>query len=232
VAATLTRSVGSVLIAIATIVTIVAVAVVVFLNPVWVGFEQARTGADRFTGYSIDQVHTVTGQILSDLIIGPPTFDMTVNGQPVFDSRERQHMIDVRGVFTEVLVVVLISVLVLVLAGWRARPRSWLWRSIAGGAGVLIGAVAVLSVFFGLFFDTAFDVFHRIFFQPGSYDFDPATEKLVQLFPDDFWFETSLALAVVLLAIGIGVLIVSLRRIGPPERTAQPVPSLTPEPRG
>ena len=231
-AATLTRSVGSVLIAIATIVTIVAVAVVVFLNPVWVGFEQARTGADRFTGYSIDQVHTVTGQILSDLIVGPPNFDMTVNGQPVFDARERQHMIDVRGVFTEVLVVVLVSVLVLVLAGWRARPRSWLWRSIAAGAGVLIGAVAVLSVFFGLFFDTAFDVFHRIFFQPGSYDFDPATEKLVQLFPDDFWFETSLALAVVLLAIGIGVLIVSLRRIGLPERTAQPVPSLAPELRG
>jgi len=232
VAATLTRSVGSVLIAIATIVTIVAVAVLVFLNPIWVGFEQARTGADRFTGYSIDEVHTVTGQILSDLIVGPPTFDMAVNGQPVFDARERQHMIDVRGVFTEVLIVVIVSLVVLVLAGWRARPRSWLWRSIAGGAGVLIGAVVVLSVFFGLFFDTAFDVFHRLFFQPGSYDFDPATEKLVQLFPDDFWFETSLALAVVLFAIGIGVLVVALRRIDRAQASPLVAPSLTPEPRG
>ncbi|HVA86840.1 MAG TPA: DUF1461 domain-containing protein [Candidatus Saccharimonadales bacterium] len=230
-AATLTRSIGSVLVAIATIVTIVALAVVVFLNPIWVGFEQARSGADRFTGYSIGEVHAVTGEILSELIVGPPRFDMTVNGQAVFDARERQHLIDVRSVLIELFAVAAVSVFVLVVAGWRVRSRSWLWRCIAAGAGTLIGAVVVLGVFFGLFFGTAFDLFHRVFFGAGTYTFDPHTEKLVQLFPEDFWYETSLVLAVILLAIGTGVLVVALRRVSPAEPVSQALANLRPETR-
>ena len=36
--------------------------------------------------------------------------------------------------------------------------------------------------------------FHRIFFAGGTYLFDPRTERLVQLFPDQFWSETSIVL--------------------------------------
>ena len=62
-------------------------------------------------------------------------------------------------------------------------------------------------------FDALFEVFHRIFFAGGSYSFDPRTERLVQLFPDRFWFETSTALAVVLVAFGAGLRFLAGRRI-------------------
>jgi uncharacterized membrane protein len=58
-----------------------------------------------------------------------------------------------------------------------------------------------------LFFDQIFELFHEIFFAPGTYLFNSTSEKLVQLFPDQFWSETSIALAgvVLLLAVIAGV---------------------------
>jgi integral membrane protein (TIGR01906 family) len=53
-------------------------------------------------------------------------------------------------------------------------------------------------------FDALFETFHRIFFAGGSYTFDPATERLVQLFPFQFWQETAIvvgAVCIVLAAI-------------------------------
>ena len=73
-----------------------------------------------------------------------------------------------------------------------------------------IAVVAVGSVA-ALFFDATFDVFHRIFFASGSYTFDPVNERLVQLFPEQFWSETAIALAFVILGLSLLVLFGSLR---------------------
>jgi integral membrane protein (TIGR01906 family) len=63
--------------------------------------------------------------------------------------------------------------------------------------------VVVVGAGFALFFDQAFELFHEIFFAPGTYMFDPRTEKLVQLFPDQFWSETSVALAATVLLLAV-----------------------------
>ena len=70
---------------------------------------------------------------------------------------------------------------------------------------MLAGGVVVVGLAFAVFFDQAFELFHQIFFPPGTYMFDPRTEKLVQLFPDQFWSETSLALALAVLILSLGV---------------------------
>jgi len=48
----------------------------------------------------------------------------------------------------------------------------------------------------GLFFDQAFQTFHEIFLRGGTYMFRSDGRKLVQLFPDQFWSETSIAISV------------------------------------
>jgi integral membrane protein (TIGR01906 family) len=62
---------------------------------------------------------------------------------------------------------------------------------------VVAGAVAVLA------FDAAFEVFHRLFFGAGTYTFDPRTDHLVQLFPEQFWSDTALAVGVVAIAVAL-----------------------------
>jgi uncharacterized membrane protein len=59
---------------------------------------------------------------------------------------------------------------------------------------VLLGGLAAIA------FDALFETFHELFFPAGSFDF-AASSKLIQLFPDQFWFETSLLLAAVILGL-------------------------------
>ena len=59
-----------------------------------------------------------------------------------------------------------------------------------GSIGLIVGTV-VLGVVGFVAFDQLFEVFHEIFFPAGSYDFDPATDRLVQLFPFQFWEESA-----------------------------------------
>jgi len=191
--------------AVATPFVIVAVAVLLFLNPIWVGFDQDRTNVAGLTGYTPSQLREVTGSILSDLVLGPPTFDVAVDGQPVLDERERGHMADVRTVLAGLGGAALVAAVLLAAIGLASRGRRWFWRAAAAGASVLAGGVIVVGLAFAVFFDQAFGLFHEVFFPPGTYTFDPRTEKLVQLFPDQFWSETSVALAVAVLILSLGV---------------------------
>jgi integral membrane protein (TIGR01906 family) len=221
------------IVALATILVLIGASILPFLNPVWIGFEQGRADVVAWTGWSESQVAEVTNAVLHDLIVGPPDFAMAVDGVPVFDARERGHMQDVRNVFALVGAAVVGGLAVLVVAAAGARRRAWFWRSVAIGAGVLAVSVVFLGFYFALAFDSAFELFHRLFFPSGSYDFDPATERLVQLLPEAFWYETVIAFGIVVVALSIGVAWYALRRVarladGATKRAGPGAPSTPP----
>jgi integral membrane protein (TIGR01906 family) len=195
----LSRASASVLVGAATAVVILALAIVPFVNPAWVSFEQGRARAEAATGYSAPQLRQATDAILSDLILGPPNFDVAIAGQDVLNARERQHMRDVRGVFGGLAVLAVASLVVLVAAHRLLRGSARFWRAVRrGAAGLAVGVLVVGAL--GVFaFDLTFDLFHRLFFAGGSYTFDPRTDRLVQIFPEQFWFETGLAVGALIL---------------------------------
>jgi integral membrane protein (TIGR01906 family) len=195
------RALLSVLVAAATIVVIVGVSVIPFLSPIWVGIEQDRSGAAALTGFSPDQVHALTDEVLHDLILGPPAFAQTVAGTPVFSERERAHLLEVRTVFIAFGAIVLLGALTLANARLLSRGAAWYRRAAGAGALVLGGAVVLGGIVVTLVFEQAFELFHSLFFASGTYTFDPTTERLVQLFPNQFWEETTLAVGVVILAV-------------------------------
>jgi integral membrane protein (TIGR01906 family) len=210
---TLAQRIAAVIAAIATPCVIIGAAVLLFLNPIWVQFEQDRSDVARITGYTPAQVHDVTGSILSDLVFGPPDFAASVNGVAVLEPRERSHMVDVRTVLISLGLVALAATVLLVGLVVASRGRRWLWRAVETGASVLVGGVIVVGVAFALFFDQAFELFHKMFFPPGTYMFDPRTDRLVQLFPDQFWSETSVAIALAVLLLAF-LVVLEARRLG------------------
>ncbi|MDO8485017.1 MAG: DUF1461 domain-containing protein [Candidatus Limnocylindrales bacterium] len=211
------RRASSLLIGLAAAVAIVTVAVLPFLTPPWVAFEQGRANATAWTGYSVDELKTATDSILSDLAFGPPVFDVEVHGEAVLDERERGHMRNVRSVFVGLWVLAAVSILVLIVAS-RRRDRAAAWRAVRRGALGLTGAIVIIGAVALVAFDALFELFHRIFFPAGSYTFDPTTERLVQLFPFQFWEETALVVGVVIIAIALGTAAVAGRRAGNPAR--------------
>ena len=171
---------ASIVIGLATAILVVAVAILPFLTPQWVGFEQGRANATAWTGYSTDELRTATDAILSDLLLGPPDFDVAIDGEPVLNDREQGHMRNVRTVFIGLWALAAISLVVLVVAS-RRRNRAATWRAAGRGAqGLAIGVVGV-GVIAVLAFDALFELFHQVLFPAGSYTFDPTTERLVQL---------------------------------------------------
>lgn len=214
------RRLAGVAVAIATALVITGASIALFFNPAWVSFAQGRADAAAYTGWTSQQVDAVTRDIVLEVWFGPGSFAQEVAGQPVFDERERSHMADVRGVVLAFSAVVLAALATLVVAGLAARGSRWFRRAVALGAGALaIGAVAVGGAFIALF-DTAFTIFHQLFFAAGTWSFDPATDRLVQLFPYQFWTETSVAIAAVGLTLTLGAWALARRaarpRGGPP----------------
>jgi integral membrane protein (TIGR01906 family) len=205
-----TRTIPELIAAIATgaaaMLVVVAVAILPFLTPAWVGFEQGRTHAPELTGYTGAELAVATNAILHDLVLGPPDFAVEVNGVPVLEERERSHMRDVRGVFGGFFALALVAAvgLVVLVAGARLRGHpERAWRAIATGMKVLLVGIVVAGVIVTFFFDAAFEVFHRLFFAGGSYTFDPRTDRLVQLFPFDFWSETTLVVGGVIVVLAV-----------------------------
>ena len=218
----LARRAGSVLVSVATAVTLLALAVLPFLLPAWVALAQDRAEAAAWTGYTSAELRAATDSILGDLVVGPPDFDVAVAGEPVLNDRERGHMRDVRAVFGGFALAALASVLVLVVAA--ARSGASAWRAARRGAvGLAVGIVAV-GVIGIVAFERAFEVFHQLFFASGSYTFDPRTERLVQLFPQRFWFETSIAVGVVALLLAAAVAMVATSRLRDTGRTPATAP--------
>lgn len=203
----------------ATAVVLLGASIAPFLTPAIVRFEQDRTGVGELTGFDSTQLDTVTGALLGDLVLWRGDFGVEVNDQrmfgPVLKDVERSHMRDVRGVFTGFWILVLAGVAVLAVAfrrGPGTEARVAAWRSVAAGARTLALVIAVVGAFAVVAFDAAFEVFHRLFFSAGSYTFDPATDRLVQLFPEQLWSEIAIAVGVVVLTAALLTVLLAARR--------------------
>jgi integral membrane protein (TIGR01906 family) len=215
VTASLPERVAAIWTAIATAVVIVAIAIVPFLTPAWVSFEQGRSGAATLTGFTPQELENATASVLRDLLLRGDFAISLPSGERVLNDREILHMRDVRSVFAGFGLVALVAAggLVLAVAGARrlGHPER-AWRAIRNGARGLAAGVIVGGVIALVAFDAAFELFHRLLFPGGSYTFDPRTERLVQLFPFAFWSETTIAVGAVALVLSIVVAVGAGRR--------------------
>lgn len=197
---------GAYLLAAATALVILGGSILPFLTPVYIRVEQERAGVERLTGWDSGLVYDVTGSIVGDLLFARGDFDVAVGDTPALSDRERAHMRDVRGVFAGFWLLVAASIVVVAVIFLRARTseaRAAAWRAVARGARGLAIALAVVGTFAVLAFDAAFEVFHTLFFSAGSYTFDPQSDRLVQLFPEQFWSDTATAVGVVAIVVAL-----------------------------
>ena len=212
-ARTVPERVAAVATGVAASIVVIAIAILPFLTPAWVSFEQGRTHAASLAGYAEADLNVATNAILHDLVLGPPDFAVEVAGAPVLEERERAHMSDVRGVFGGFFLlsgVAAVGLLALVAGARRMGHAERAWSAIATGMRWLIVTIVVAGVIASVAFDAVFEIFHELFFPAGSFTFDPRTDHLVQLFPFDFWSETTIVLggvivvAAALISVGAG----------------------------
>ena len=182
-------------------------------NPLFTSVLQARHGVPAAFDTSQAEVDRVAGEILGDLFVGG-SFDAAFEDDaPLLNERERSHMGDVSRLVQLLVGITLAALLVAVVTGLLLRREPGRQGRIMVMAAGAIGAVAlVLALVFAVAFDDAFLAFHRVFFPPGTYLFEPGS-KLITLFPGGFWFDASLAAGGAIILTAIAVAVIGLRRL-------------------
>jgi integral membrane protein (TIGR01906 family) len=198
-----------------------AAALFIFAIPVFLLLSNVRIAAmePRVYGYSFSEydVSDVTGLARPQLDGAARdivryfrddrallTTRVEVNGeeQALFTAREALHMRDVKALFRYVFV--LHELAFVYIAGYIAAVFLWAQeRSLLRLASYLISAgvltagmlaVAAAASFVG--FDALFTRFHMISFANDLWLLDPTRDRLIQMFPRDFWFTVTLAVGV------------------------------------
>jgi hypothetical protein len=194
--------VGRVLVSAATALVILAVVLLVLLQPIYVHAALGQAGSASVLGVTPAQAEVLSDRTVAELIAGPGSFAFEgPSGGPFYDPAEAAHLRDARLVLWLFLGLSAIALAGLLTALASPARRPWAWRAIRRGAAALAVGMALVGAFFLVAFDLAFELFHRIFFPGGNWAFDPSTQRLVQLYPIAFWQVTAAALGG--LAIGL-----------------------------
>ena len=112
----------------------------------------------------------------------------------IFNQREIDHMVDVRELMNKLWrlheFMFLLIIVRLVISFLFERKESLLSISQETRISGMLGLVFL--VFTGvsslLLFDQFFLQFHEIFFSNDLWQLDPKTDRLIQIYPRDFWF--------------------------------------------
>tara|TARA_B100001765_G_scaffold191519_1_gene138856 strand:- start:152 stop:868 length:717 start_codon:yes stop_codon:yes gene_type:complete len=168
------------------------------------GFE--KYSISRISGITDSDLRQVGADIRSYINSGYEPLDVQASilgtERDLFNDREVAHMKDVKQLVRGVYVLALASALYLaamVVTSFALRRGQFvadLAKCLAWGGGLTL----VLLVVFGLValvgFDSVFLKFHQLSFANDFWRLDPRTDYLVRIFPQDFWFDATLWVAV------------------------------------
>jgi integral membrane protein (TIGR01906 family) len=152
------------------------------------------------------------------------------DGQRVslFNERETAHLRDVRNLFRgmfrvqELSTVFALAYVVAVFIWAREYTLRSLAREVLLSGALTLAFVAIVGGFALAGFDATFERFHLIFFTNDLWELDPATDHLIQMFPEGFWQDVTVWLAAGtlaefgFLAAGAGAYLAATRRTAEP----------------
>jgi integral membrane protein (TIGR01906 family) len=182
-------------------------------NVRWVTLD-AETYRSGFENYEVSRRTGLTSSQLSEIAhefidyfrspAGRLEPVVTLDGvpRPLFNEREVAHMQDVQSLMQLVfrlgvgagLYLLVFSVGLLALRGVAAVPT--LGRLALWGAGLSIALLLVVAALSLVDFSSLFVRFHELSFSNDLWMLDPSRDYLVMLFPQGFWFDVTLRIAV------------------------------------
>jgi integral membrane protein (TIGR01906 family) len=122
--------------------------------------------------------------------------------QDLFNSKEIAHMKDVKKLVRGVYVLAIASavyLLAMTFAGFasqRGQFTELLAKRLAMGGGLTLSLLILFGAVAAFGFDSLFIKFHELSFANDFWQLDPRTDYLVRIFPDNFWFDATLWVAV------------------------------------
>lgn len=172
-------------------------------------------------GMSMDNLMKSTEELL--LYLEDRRSDLDFKGsfntgeKEFFSQRDKYHMVDVKGLFVKgkyirnSLFIYLLAFLLFVF--WRKPVKKQLRRLTRCGiaiAAVGITPVLLIVVLMSIDFYKYFTVFHQIFFTNDLWLLDPTVDRLVNIFPQEFFTDMAFSIAWMYIAEMLAILLCSV----------------------
>ena len=178
-----------------TLLALLALTLGLFLLPPVVHLLLDLADAAEILNVAAPVAHSLSDALVRDLLVGG-AFDVPLSGEPLLSASERSHLVDVGVLFRILLIAGVISLVV--LTALFIRKRRWFYQALHDGALLLGTGAALVGGAFALAFDATFTFAHELLFPAGNWTFNPATDRLVQLYPMNFWLLAAISFCVVL----------------------------------
>lgn len=147
---------------------------------------------------TMDNIMDVTDQMMAYLIGNKAELSVItdVDGeiQDFFNEQDRFHMEEVKELFLgglkirNIMLVAVLLILIL-LAARKADMIKLLPRAYFVTLGITGVITIVLGGLFASDFDKYFRIFHEIFFDNDQWMFDPATDYMIRMLPEGFFYD-------------------------------------------
>ena len=147
---------------------------------------------------TMDNIMAVTDQMMAYLIGKKAELsvitDVDGETQDFFNEQDRFHMGEVKDLFLgglkirNIMLVAVLLILIL-LAARKADLIKLLPRAYFVTLGITGVITIVLGVLFASDFDKYFRIFHEIFFDNDQWMFDPATDYMIRMLPEGFFYD-------------------------------------------
>jgi len=138
------------------------------------------------------------------------------DGQPLYNQRELDHMVDVKNLVQAayrawwVMLAVLVGLGVWAWrGGWSGQYRRGVWR----GGWATLGLIFAVLVAVAISFQALFTQFHRLFFTGDTWIFE-WSDTLIRLFPMRFWRDAFILVGAVTIS-GALLCILAGRKVRP-----------------
>jgi integral membrane protein (TIGR01906 family) len=121
-----------------------------------------------------------------------------------FNEREKTHLLDVKNLIQKTILLYYFTIIlffILLISLIFLLKRNITIIKYLGIIFLISGLLTFLDAFafFAIInsdFASSFDVFHSIFFEQGSFLFDPSSENIVVLYPESLFFDITYSIAI------------------------------------
>lgn len=161
------------------------------------------TDSERLTygSYGVDYLNNFAGpEYLAGLKLS--------TGSSMFTEGEVQHMVDVKNLIGFAYILGAVLAVILIIGVWYLAKRyaGGVRRALFSGAILALAGIAALAVSAIVGWDNFFTQFHALFFSDGTWTFN-VSDTLIRLYPEQYWLDSAIGIAVLVLATIVAVLI-------------------------
>ena len=171
-----------------------------------------------FAKYHISAVTGISNPQLKDVAQGmvnyfegkvqSPQVEVDINGikKPVYSQKELIHLEDVRKIIDIFKMLEILSLIVFLATGLTMFFKfgvSRLLKGLQAGAVVTVVFLGSVMLWALIDFNSIFYFFHILSFSNDLWLLDPATDYLIMMFPEGFFFDSAILIAATIIAVAI-----------------------------